>query len=79
MEPMTPLGKKVQDRRSELGLTLAELSERSGLLPQTINAIERGASRQPRHDTLYRLATALEDEDKVSEYAILAYDPAVPA
>ena len=74
MEAMTSLGKKVQKRREELNLTLAELSERSGLLPQTINAIERGASRQPRYDTLHRLAAALEED--VAEYAKAAYDSA---
>lgn len=60
MEAMTRLGRRIQNRRTELGLTLAALSERSGVLPQTINAIERGVSRQPRIDTLSRLADALE-------------------
>lgn len=60
MTAMTRLGRRIQTRRTELGLTLAVLSERSGVLPQTINAIERGVSRQPRIDTLSRLADALQ-------------------
>lgn len=77
IEAMTTLGKMIQTRRGELGLTLAALSERSGLLPQTINAIERGASRCPRYATIHSLATSL--EMPVTELAEAAYAEAIPA
>lgn len=72
MNAMTPLGRRIQQRRKELELTLDALAARTGLLPQTINAIERGTSKQPRLATLRPLARAL-DED-LTELAALAYE-----
>jgi transcriptional regulator with XRE-family HTH domain len=71
LDAMTPLGRLIQNRRKALGWTLAELSFRTGVLPQTINAIERGVSRQPRYETLHKIAFAL--GVSVEEMAAAAY------
>lgn len=76
MDAMTPLGSLIQTRRSDLKLTLADLSEQTGLLVQTINAIERGASKRPRFETLYALAKPL--GLTMEELAAVAYiEPAL--
>lgn len=60
MDAMTPLGRLIQTRRKERGLTLEALSECTGVMIQTISAIERGGSKRPRFETLNALAKPLE-------------------
>lgn len=74
---MTALGKIIQKRRNEKGITLAALMTLTGLPPQTVNAIERGESRQPRFDTLYKLSVAL--ELPINELADAVAKEALPA
>ncbi|RCG24007.1 helix-turn-helix domain-containing protein [Sphaerisporangium album] len=51
-------GKALYDRREELGLTVAELAERSGLTVDDIECIEEGGTA-PTIALLRRLAAAL--------------------
>lgn len=53
------LGKRLRRRRNELGLTLAQLSQRADTGTSTIHGIERGRTA-PRLDTLLRLSAALD-------------------
>lgn len=76
MEAMTPLGKLIQGRRHELGMTLQDISDKTGLSVQTINAIERGGSKRPRFETLYPIARAL--DLAIEDLASAVYEP-VPA
>lgn len=52
------LGRAIRDRRTALGLTLAEVSVKSGLSPFTINSYEHGR-RLPSLEALDAVATAL--------------------
>lgn len=52
------LGQRLRRRRKELGLTLAQLSQRADTGTSTIHSIERGRTA-PRLDTLLRLSAAL--------------------
>lgn len=53
------LGLRLRRRREELGLTLAQLSDRASIAVTTIHVIEHGRSA-PRIDTLLRLSAALD-------------------
>lgn len=53
------LGQRLRRRRKELGLTLAQLSQRADTSISTIHTIERGRTA-PRLDTLLRLSAALD-------------------
>lgn len=53
------LGLRLRRRRKELGLTLAQLAQRSDTGTSTIHSIERGRTA-PRLDTLVRLSAALD-------------------
>src|SRR5215831_9194599 len=52
-------GELLKRYRLAAGLTQEELAERAGLSVQAIAALERGARRSPRRDTLALLAQAL--------------------
>ena len=52
------LGQRLRRRRKELGLTLAQLSQRADTGISTIHTIERGRTA-PRLDTILRLSAAL--------------------
>ncbi|WP_210459097.1 LexA family protein [Pantoea ananatis] len=54
---MTTIAKRVQSKRSELGLTQAELAERVGTSQQAIEQLENGKTKRPRY--LPELARAL--------------------
>lgn len=49
----------ITDARRRLGLTQDELAARSGIDQTTISSLETGRKRQPRFDTVLRLAKAL--------------------
>ena len=74
MEP-TPVGKRLWKERKAKGWTLAQLSNRCHLFPQTISAIETGASENPRTATVLTIGQAL---DIPAEELLALLDPAAP-
>jgi transcriptional regulator with XRE-family HTH domain len=54
------LGDLLRRHRLAAGLSQAELADRAGLSRRGVSDIERGAIQAPHHDTLARLADALE-------------------
>ena len=54
------IGKRLKQRREELGLTQEDLAEKLGLTPNYISTVERGASF-PRCEKLILLLNGLED------------------
>ena len=58
-----PFGALLRDHRRAAGLTQAELAERAGLSWRGVIGLERGERRSPHHDTVERLAAALELSD----------------
>jgi tetratricopeptide (TPR) repeat protein/transcriptional regulator with XRE-family HTH domain len=52
-------GSLLRARRQAAGLSQQELAEQSGLAVRTISDLERGRTRWPYRDSLYRLADAL--------------------
>jgi len=58
---MTPkMGQRLRDRRVELGWSLRDLQERSGVDNGAIHRIETGGNVNPSIDKLQALATALD-------------------
>jgi transcriptional regulator with XRE-family HTH domain len=57
---MGDLGKFVRERRHELGLTLEEVAEQTGVSHQRISQIELGQVRGMKGLTAIRLARALD-------------------
>jgi DNA-binding phage protein len=49
----------LKQRRESLGLSLADVAERTGMDRAAISRLENGAQVNPTVDTLYRFATAL--------------------
>jgi transcriptional regulator with XRE-family HTH domain/tetratricopeptide (TPR) repeat protein len=58
-EPDDSFADMLRRKRGELGLTQDALAEQSGVSPQAISLLERGARRRPQRFTLDRLADAL--------------------
>jgi transcriptional regulator with XRE-family HTH domain len=56
---MATFGERVMRLRAERGWTQAELAEKVGVRPETINRIERGAHVAPRVHVLRALARVL--------------------
>jgi transcriptional regulator with XRE-family HTH domain len=54
------LGRRVSERRHELGLTMTEVAERAGMDPSYVGALEESPSPQLTTVALMRLAAALE-------------------
>lgn len=52
------IGERVKDFRKSLRLTQHALAAHTGLRPETISRIERGAVENPETDTLAKLARA---------------------
>ena len=52
------VGRNIQTAREQAGYTQDALSERMGITPNHLSAIERG-ERKPTLETLYRIANAL--------------------
>lgn len=59
------MGYKIKEVREEIGMTQAELSERSGVARSIINGLETGRTTTTTTDTLKKIANAL--NRKVSE------------
>jgi len=53
------LGERVRDRRSQLGLSLRDLAEHSGVTASFLSQVERGVT-SPSIESLRRIATALD-------------------
>ncbi|MEU0333868.1 pyridoxamine 5'-phosphate oxidase family protein [Streptomyces sp. NPDC006193] len=53
------LGRRIERRRTELGLTLEELAFRAGMAPSYLAHLERHSTAAPEAGTLLRLAGAL--------------------
>lgn len=53
------IGKRIKERRERLGLTQEQFAEKTGLTPNYISTLERGASF-PRCDKLILIMNALE-------------------
>jgi ribosome-binding protein aMBF1 (putative translation factor) len=56
------LAAQLREARQTAGLSLSELSERTGMTRQAISRIESGENRNPTISTLVRLAEALNKE-----------------
>lgn len=71
------IGKRIRLNRKAAGLTQAELAQKLGIPPQSIGQWERG-ERQPKLDTLLRIASALDTplEELVDLEGALAADRA---
>lgn len=59
------MGYKIKEIREEIGMTQAELSEKSGVTRSIINGLETGRATTTTTDTLKKIASAL--NRKVSE------------
>lgn len=60
MPAMGELGNFVRQRRRELGYTLEELADLTGISHQAVSQIELGKARGMRSTTAFRLARALQ-------------------
>ena len=63
MDHDSHLGNTLRQRRSELGLSLSQLAEATGLHKSFLSRLESGIVRQPSADSLQRVAAALELPD----------------
>ena len=60
MSVVGDLGRRVAERRSQLGLTVNEVATRSGMSPTYVRFIESSPSPQLSGAAMWRLAAALE-------------------
>ena len=60
MEQESELGNTLKQRRLELGLSLSQLADATGLHKSSLSRLESGVVRQPSADSLQRIAAALE-------------------
>ena len=58
-DPVIELGRQIRRRRESLGMTLEQLSEKSGVTPNYIGTIETG-KRDPSISTLTNIAGGLD-------------------
>lgn len=56
---MSKLGKRIKGLRENYGMTIKELSDKSGVGQSTISEIETGKAKNPKSETLSKLASAL--------------------
>ncbi len=54
------LGRRVKERRSELGLSVVELAHRAGMSPTYVRVLESSPASQPSRAALWKLAAALD-------------------
>ncbi len=59
MSDALALGRRIRHLRREQGLTLADLSDLTGLTLNCIHNLEVGRQRNPRLDTLKKISKAL--------------------
>ena len=60
MSNVGDLGRRVAERRTELGLTPEEVAERAAMDPGYIRSLETNPTSQPSRSAMWRLAAALE-------------------
>jgi hypothetical protein len=60
MNSVGDLGRRVKERRDELGLTIDEVAKRSGMSPTYVRVVESSPAPQLSPAALWRLAAALE-------------------
>ncbi len=53
------IGERIKQRREERGIKLSELARRAGVSKAYLSALEKGASKRPSADILYKIASAL--------------------
>lgn len=56
---MTILGENLKKLRNTAGFSISDLSKASGVGRSTISEIESGKAKNPKYDTLVKLASAL--------------------
>lgn len=56
---MSKLGEKIKKLRKNYGMTIKDLSDKSGVGKSTISEIETGKVKNPKSETLSKLAKAL--------------------
>lgn len=56
---MSKLGEKIKKLRESYGMTIKDLSDKSGVGQSTISEIETGKAKNPKSETLSKLAKAL--------------------
>lgn len=56
---MSRLGKRIRELRDSHNMTIKELSDKSGVGQSTISEIETGKAKNPKSETLSKLASAL--------------------
>jgi transcriptional regulator with XRE-family HTH domain len=68
---VTILGENLKKLRERAGFTVRQLSEQSGVSKSVISEIENGKSKNPKYDTLIKLATVIGVKvEKLTEMAI---------
>ena len=58
--------KEMQERKKELGLTYAQIAERSGLPVGTVQKVLGGITQTPRYDTIMALESVLGEEQPMA-------------
>ena len=58
--------REMQERKKELGLTYAQIAERSGLPVGTVQKVLGGITLTPRYDTIIALESVLGEEQPVA-------------
>ncbi|MBU5439457.1 helix-turn-helix domain-containing protein [Tissierella sp. MSJ-40] len=56
---MSSLGNSIKELRQRYGMTIKELSDKSGVGQSTISEIETGKAKNPKSETLSKLASVL--------------------
>lgn len=81
---MTILGENIKKLRERAGMTIKELSDKSGVGQSTISEIETGKAKNPRSETLTKIAKVLNtsvdqltDMEVEYEYAITDVEEAM--
>ena len=73
---MDALGKRLRDRREQVGLSQAEVSRRTGIIQRDMSRLEHGIKPALWADTLLRLAEALKC---TTDYLLGRTDDPTPA
>lgn len=60
MKDQTLIGQKIKEARKEAGMSLNELSRRSGLAKSYLSELERGVKRHPTMGVLEDIAIGLD-------------------
>lgn len=69
----TLVGQEVRRARNALGLTLAQVSEMSGIPLRTVHGLETGETKYPSEQSLRAIASVLCKETTYRHLALLVY------